>query len=127
MGSLRDTVAYVCKHYPDKDELSNARVTKMVYLADWKAAIDQGEQLTNITWRFEHFGPFVYDVRDMVVDDPDFEIVPTRNMYGAHKELLRVSERVHEFPFLTEDDQKILDFVITTSSKLNWSEFIRLV
>ena len=31
---LRDIVAYVCKNYPYKDELSNARVTKMVYLAD---------------------------------------------------------------------------------------------
>lgn len=126
MGSLRDAVAYICKNYPHQDELSNARVTKMVYLADWKSAIERRKQLTDIKWRFDHYGPFVYDVRDVVEGDAAFEIVPTRNLYGSHKELLKVSDDV-EYPSLNEDEIQVLDHVLEASAKLNWDQFIKLV
>ena len=35
MAKLVDVVGYLCEHYPHKAELSKARLTKMVYLADW--------------------------------------------------------------------------------------------
>jgi hypothetical protein len=41
MAELKDIIAYYCKQYPHKAELSKARLTKMVYLADWKSAIGQ--------------------------------------------------------------------------------------
>lgn len=126
MSSLRDVMAYICKNYRHKDELSNARVTKMVYLADWRSAIERGEQLTNITWPFNHYGPFVYDVRDVAEEDPKFEISSTRNMYGNQKELLKVSDDVG-CPSLDEEDIEVLDFVMDTSAKMSWSEFIKLV
>ncbi len=126
MASLRDVVAYICKHYPRKNELSNARVTKMVYLADWRSAITRGEQLTGTQWVFNHYGPFVYDVLDTVKDDPDFEVVSTRNMYGAPKDLLRVANDV-SYPSLEEDEREILDFVLEGSGEKNWDDFIRLV
>jgi hypothetical protein len=126
MACLRDTVAYICKHYPHKNELSNARVTKMVYLADWRSAITRGKQLTNIPWVFNHHGPFVYDVLDAVRDDPAFEVVSTRNMYGAPKDLLRAANDV-SYPSLEEDEKDVLDFVVETSAEKNWDDFMRLV
>lgn len=126
MSNLRDVVAYICKNYPDKSDLSNARVTKMVYLADWKSAIERREQLTDIKWRFDHYGPFVYDVRNVAESDPAFEIVPTQNMFGSHKELLRVSEDI-DYPSLSEDEIQVLDHVLGTSAELNWEQFIKLV
>jgi hypothetical protein len=126
MASLRDAIAYICKNYPHKDELSNARVTKMVYLADWKSAIERGEQLTGITWRFDQYGPFVYDVLDAAREDPAFEIIPTRNMYGSQKDLLKVEDDV-DYPSLSGDDIEVLDFVIGQSASMTWSQFIKLV
>jgi hypothetical protein len=123
---LRDVMAYICKNYPRKDELSNARVTKMVYLADWRSAIERREQITNITWQFNHYGPFVYDIRDVAKADPAFEIVPTRNMYGSHKELIKVSTDV-EYPSLSEEEIEILDFVLEQTAKMTWEDFMKLV
>ena len=48
MATLTDIIYYLISNYPHKDELSNARVTKMVYLADWHAAVKLGHQLTYI-------------------------------------------------------------------------------
>lgn len=126
MGSLRDVVAYICKNYPRKDELSNGRVTKMVYLADWRSAIERNEQLTSITWRFDHYGPFVYDVLDAVREDPAFEVIPTRNMYGSQKDLLKADDDV-DYPSLNAEEMEVLDFVMDGTASLNWSEFIKLV
>src|SRR4051794_38716589 len=84
--SLRDAMAYICRNYPHKDELSNARVTKMVYLADWRSAITRGKQLTDTEWKFDHYGPFVYDILDIARDGPAFKVISTQNPYGAPKD-----------------------------------------
>jgi hypothetical protein len=111
VASLRDAIAYICKHYPRKDELSNARVTKMVYLTDWRSAITRGKQMTDVPWVFHHYGPFVYDILDTAKEDPEFEVVPTRNMYGATKYLLKVADDA-TYPSIGEGEGDILDFVI---------------
>ncbi len=126
MDKLRDAVAYICKHYPRKRDLSNARVTKMLYLADWRSAITRGKQLTDTEWRFDHYGPFVYDILDMAKDDPAFEVITTRNMYGTPKDLLGVADDV-DYPSLEDEEKEILDFVIESSRKKNFEDFMRLV
>lgn len=119
-------MAYICKHYPDQDQLSNARVTKMIYLADWRSAIKREKQVTDTPWIFNHYGPFVYNILDTAREDPSFEIVSTRNMYGSPKDLLRVAQDV-TYPSLEEDEKEILRFVIDSSADKNWDEFIHLV
>lgn len=126
MDHLRDIVAYICRNYPYKDELSNARVTKMVYLADWRSAITRGKQLTDLEWEFSHYGPYVNDVIRVAETDPGFEVIPTKNLYGGQKDLLRVADDV-DFPSITEEEKELLDFVISTSASKNWDDFIKLV
>jgi predicted nucleic acid-binding OB-fold protein len=126
MSELRDVVAYICRNYPHKDELSNARVTKMVYLADWRSALTRGKRLTDVHWVFNHYGPFVYDIINTVKEDPAFEVVSTENMYGGSKDLMRIADDV-DYPSLGEGERELLDFVIEKSAQKNWDEFIRLV
>ena len=64
MARIKNVTAYLCAKYPHKDELSKARVTKLVYLADWKSAQQNQKQLTKIDWYFHNYGPYV----DAVVD-----------------------------------------------------------
>lgn len=123
---MRDAAAYICKHYPYKSDLSNARVTKMIYLADWRSAIRRGKQLTDTEWVFDRYGPFVYAILDIAREDPDFEVVTTRNMYGSPKDLLKVADDV-SYPSLEEEEKEILDFVIESTQKKNFEDFIRLV
>ena len=43
---LEDVILYICKKYPLPDELSKARLTKLVYLVDWETSKRTGKQLT---------------------------------------------------------------------------------
>jgi Protein of unknown function (DUF4065) len=126
MAELIDVITYLCLRYPNKHDLSNARLTKLIYLADWKSALDRGEQITDIQWVFDQFGPFVFDVKDVVVNDSAFVVQETTNMYGAPKTLIKLVED-RAYPSLSEQDQEILDWVIKTSSRMSWNSFIRLI
>lgn len=126
MVTLKDVVAYLCGKYPHKHELSKARLTKLVYLADWRSAITRENQLTNIEWTFHHFGPYVDDVVELARSDADFEVKSGITMYGDEKEVITVREDL-EYPSLTADDRELLDFVIESTRKKYWADFIRLV
>jgi hypothetical protein len=65
-------------------------------------------------------------VLDTAKEDSAFEIIPTRNMYGSQKDLLKVDVDV-DYPTLSADEMRILDFVMEGSAPLNWNEFIKLV
>ncbi len=126
MAILKDVVAYLCDKYPHKHELSKARLTKLVYLADWRSAITRESQLTNIDWTFNHYGPYVGDVVELTRSDADFEVKSGTTMYGDEKEVITVREDL-EYPSLTADDRELLDFVIESTRKKYWAAFIRLV
>lgn len=53
--SLRESVVALCQLSPAPQRFSNARLTTVVYLADWKSALDPGQQITNIQWGFHHY------------------------------------------------------------------------
>jgi hypothetical protein len=126
MATLRDVVAYLCAHYPHKDELSKARLTKMVYLADWKSALERNMQMTAIKWQFNYYGPYVDDVVESIREDEAFALYSTRNMYGEPKDLIQLRGKV-SYPSLNDTDKEILDFVIKKTAPKTWNDFIRLV
>ena len=126
MAELIDVITYLCTRYPNKHDLSTARLTKLTYLADWKSALERDEQMTSIQWVFDQFGPFVYDVKDAAVADPAFLVEDTMNMYGAPKTVIKLV-RDRAYPSLSNEEQDILDWVVETSSKMTWNAFIRLI
>lgn len=126
MAELRDVLAYYCENYPYQDELSNARLTKMVYLADWRSSLLHGRQITSIKWHFHHYGPFVEDILNTALGDPGFSVEYTRNLLGESKALIGLN-RAADYPSLSDDDREILDFVIEKTSPLHWQPFMRLV
>jgi len=126
MATLGDVMAYLCERYPHKHELSKARLAKLIYLADWKSAIERGEQMTGTVWFYNYFGPYVDDVAIEAEKDPAFKVRGIRNLYGDPKELIELV-RPRKYPSLTEDDKRILDSVIASAARKNWNDFIRLV
>lgn len=125
-GKLHDVIAYFCANYPFPDELSKARLTKMVYLADWRMAIDSGRQITDIEWVFNHYGPYVRVIERVAVSSPDFEVESGTNVFGAPKETIRVREGVN-WPSLIAEEQEALDFVIEATEQLTFADFLSLV
>lgn len=126
MNKLREIVRFLVAHYPHKKELSKARLTKMVYIADWKCALTYGYQLTNIRWQFNHYGPYVDEVIDAAYEDPEIDVVSTTNMYGHPKVL--INSRLHHNDFtLSQGEINILRHVIDETVNMFWDEFIKYV
>lgn len=127
MDKLKEMIAYTLKKYPYKDELSNARVTKIIYLADWYSSINHHCQLTDISWVYDNYGPFVWDIKNKTEEFPEvFNIKRTTNMFGGDKVLLSLVDEDYE-PDVDEKQRDALKRIIKITKKLNWSEFINVV
>lgn len=125
MATLKDVVGYICQAYPYKEELSKARLTKLVYLSDWKMSITHGCQISPTKWYFHHFGPYVYDIEQLARSDVDFEIKQTSNAFGSLKEVIKINKPVQAA--LTPAERSAIDFAIEKTRSLGWDEFIKLI
>jgi hypothetical protein len=127
MAELKDYLAYLLQNYPLKGELSDARVTKMLYLADWQSAIRTGKQMTDLRWYFHNYGPYVPDIVDTARVFPDlFKVSWISNPYGEPKKILTCTDESFK-PKLQTDEKALLDSVIEATRNLSWKDFIGLV
>ena len=123
---LNDLVRYIVKNYPEKKDLSKARINKLIYLIDWKSALDYSEQISDIDWIFNHYGPYVDTVETQLLLDERFKINKTVNFYGSEKNIITLkTDKGFQEP--NEKQKKIIDLVINLTSKMNWSKFINTV
>ncbi|MDP1774168.1 MAG: Panacea domain-containing protein [Methylobacter sp.] len=120
-------IKYILKNYPHKSELSASRLTKMLYLADWKSAIENSNQLTNATWHFNHYGPYVDDFLKIAKDDKDIEVKSTQTIFGGKKQQVELAESFNGNIEITENQKTILNFVIGATKDKNYEDFIKLV
>jgi len=127
MARIKDVTAYICAMYPHKDELSKTRVTKLVYLSDWKSAQKNEKQLTKIKWYFHNFGPYVDAVIDSAKKDSRFEITSTLNLYGDSKVLFTIREGEDYRKGLNDSEMELIDEVIGETNNLYWDSFIKHV
>ena len=122
---LNDLIGYIVNNYKFKDDLSKARLNKIVYLVDWKSSIDRAKQVTNIEWYFNHYGPYVNDIETLLIFDERFSIEKTRNYFGNEKNIIRIESNGFNDP--SDDEKKIIDLVISVTQNLSWNEFINAV
>lgn len=126
MASIIDISQYIAQNYPHKNELSNARLTKMIYLADWHHCLNEGKQISEITWYFDNFGPFVWDVYNEIRERRDlFSIKITKNFFGKEKKLIRLNNKIN--PSLSKSERVSIDKIIEKTQNLYWDKFINLV
>jgi len=126
MAKLLDIVGYICENYPYKDELSKARLTKLVYLSDWKSAIEHGKQISDIKWIFNHHGPYVDDVYNEAYNSHLFKIIRQLNIYGKEKVVINLSHK-ECWSSLTDNDIFCIEHVIKQTKPMLWGDFINLV
>lgn len=124
---ILNVLKYILQEYPNKSDLSASRLTKLLYLADWKSAIDNGHQLTGSKWYFNHYGPYVEDFIELAKIDNDIEVLSDQTMFGGRKRLIRISDSYKEKVQLEDGDKELVDFVINATKSKNYEDFIRLV
>jgi len=124
--NLYDLVRYIVKNYPHKNELSKARLNKLIYLIDWKASLDYQEQISDIEWIFNHYGPYVPDIETRLLFDDRFDIETTTNFYGSEKNVIKIkNDKGFQEP--DEKQKKVIDFVIDLTKDMYWNKFINTV
>ena len=78
----------------------------MVYLVDWKYALEYGDVPTGIEWEYNHYGPYVEDVYNCARENNDtFSVKQAENYYGYPKEMIDIQANVAE-PKLPENYEK---------------------
>ena len=126
MNRLQSIIAYFCLNYPYPNELSNSRLTKLIYLADWLSSLADRRQLTAINWLFNHYGPYVDDIKNTVIFSDNFLLQNDQNMYGSSKNMIKFLGNPNEI-FLTDRDISILNLVIEKTKGKYYNEFIDYV
>lgn len=127
MAAIKDSLAYLLSKYPHAQEQSNARVTKMLYLADWYHCLQTGRQVTDVSWFFDNYGPFVNDVKATAERNPElFEVAESSNDRGKPKTVVRLKNE-HFRPQLTQSEMDAIDHVVNVTSKLYWNDFIKTI
>ncbi|WP_302546303.1 Panacea domain-containing protein [Streptococcus vestibularis] len=127
-NKIDNVLRYIVRYYPDSFELTKTRLTKLIYLIDWESSLEVGEQMTEIEWYFNHYGPYVSDVFDTADEDSDLKIVENVSNFGTKKFLVESKIEKSELKFeLTESEIKIIDKVINDTQNMNWYEFIDYV
>jgi len=132
MGKKSEKIAsllkYILEKYPKekKQDLSKARINKLVYLADWKSALERSKQITPIKWYYNYYGPYVKDIEEVLDTDNRFKLKDTVTFYGNKKTLISLAKD-QNFKELTKDEQKIINFIIDATKDLKWNEFINLI
>jgi hypothetical protein len=127
MAKIKDLLAYLLLNYPSPEDLSKTRMTKLIYLCDWRHCLTTGNQITKIKWIFDNFGPFVWDVMNEVEADPElFETFQTTNTFGSSKLLIKLRNRNYT-PQLAAKEVGTAEFVIQGTSNLSMDAFIKLI
>lgn len=126
MTNLEKLVRYILLNYPNVNELSKPRLVKLIYLIDWKYTIDNGLQYTDIQWYYNHYGPYVNDVIELMKSKSEvFKVISYSNSYEGVTDkfvLIDKSEII-----LDTDIKKIADLFIGHTYSMTWSNFINLV
>ncbi|MEY8214981.1 MAG: Panacea domain-containing protein [Colwellia sp.] len=126
MKNLQKIIAFLCLEYPQKSAISKARLTKMVYLADWFSALLDGKQLTEIKWIFNHYGPYVDDVVEAAQNSLGFKIEHQSTMFGTSKYVVSYNGSVDSID-LTEREKNILNTVIEKTKSMYFNDFVEYV
>ena len=124
---ISNIVKYILSTYPYKSELSASRLTKILYLADWKSSIDKGYQITNAVWHFHHYGPYVDDFLKLAKEDLDINVINKETMFGGRKQQIELRNNFDGDIEISQENKEILDFVIVATKDKNYEDFIKLV
>ncbi|DAA81355.1 MAG TPA: hypothetical protein DCS44_00715 [Cyanobacteria bacterium UBA10660] len=127
MNELLDIIYYVCLNYPNKEDLSNARLNKIIYLADWRNVLRRGHQVSNINWIFNHYGPFVFDIiNEVYAHENTFEVKYVPNDFGKPKQIISLRKSLNDITPSIKDKDSI-DFIIEKTKDMGFNKFIQYV
>jgi hypothetical protein len=129
--SLEDILIYFCKHYPYGSDLTELRLTKMLYLADWQHSLHYGKQVTEIAWNRRRIANGVGDIIRRACRSSDIVVSTEKSRGKSWLPLVWLktpsdSEDVKE-PVLPSEIKETLKIIIGKTKNRFWDEVTQLV
>lgn len=121
---IHDVIFWVWAKHSNRSVLSEARMTKMVYLADWEMAQQHGCTITGINWEFNQYGPYAPDVVDAALDFDDLSIEVDETTFGTSKDVFVVDPNAARILSLTRREAQAIDEVVNETKYLSFALFI---
>ena len=128
MNKIREAVIFFYKHLPSPVALSTSRLTNMLYLTDWKSALDYNRQLSDINWVHSPEGPNQEGLLDfMWSDEKTFGVGEFADSSGKRNRYLYLRSDVTDEYHFSVDEQKVVQHVIDTTKSRNIYDLLKLV
>lgn len=127
MADVRDLVAELFHRLPARSELSEERLTRLAYLADWKHAIgNKGRQITNLKWYFDSYGPYAPQVFDAAHRSQIFQSRPLANEWEDSNHAVSLYDRLYK-PSLKQSEREAIAHVAGAAAMMSWPDLGKLV
>ena len=121
MARFQQVIEYVCRRYESAYRLDQSRLGLILYLIDWRSAIERRKPITDIAWRVEEFGPQPdlessrFAISAVTASPPDFTSLSMNP--------LPAMQRVD----LSAEEISVIEFVISTVAMKSDLELQQLV
>lgn len=128
VNKINQILRYLVNTYPYPDDLSRTRTTKLLYLIDWGSVQKTGNQMTEIEWYLDNYGPYTSDVYNVITNDPELSSVETVSPLGTKKYITKSTVQNEPLPYeLSNDERHIIDNIIAETKDLSFNTFINHV
>lgn len=126
---LRNIILYIVKIYPYSKTLTITRVEKLIYLIDWEYMMRYKTQMTNISWYFDHYGPYSSYVYNILNQDKDLMVQKNTSNFGTIRYLVEAKRDKDSLNYvgLSDKEIEVIDEVIANTKLLSWNQLINYV
>lgn len=125
---LLEVIQYLTQNYKgDGIGLSVSKLSKLVFLADWKSAINNRKQITNIQWTLHYSGPFCDEVSsENITKTSGLRIYVKQTLEHVEVDTV-ILTKPPVYSDLNEKYKLILNIVLKNTQYLRWPEFLDFV
>lgn len=130
MASLKDFVAFLISEYPRPVDLTKGRLEKLVYLCDCEWAWRHGEQVSEISWRYNDFGPFTgacTPPAEELEAEEKITIKPGFTGKGNPKQWYEWISGEGPTDSLSEEEKEMAKKIIDATWRMPWGKFVEYV
>lgn len=124
MNKIKPALIHLFQNHARPESLSNARLVRMVYLADLNSCKKNGTPISDVLWNKVPFSQVESQLIELVKDDPNFLLVPFKNSFGMDKQLIRIKQSLEPQEDLKSSEKQALNEVLYKTSELSWDELL---
>lgn len=126
MERVINILDYLYTTYPNSGQLSISRVMKLLYLIEWRFAINKFEKLTDIEWNLSQYGPFYRNLRSIFNESSNFDVSVRFDENNKEQLIIKFLDK-KGVENISHDTKEVIDFVVNHCKNYSWSELNNLV